>query len=169
MVATIAISPVKGKSPHGCSFKHGFVNLSNASGSTCIKPVANMTPAANALIIKKPSFSGLKAGTTLPMKGIHTPSAPATRMEASAMSLYWRASFFLPSFSSGSQGHLAKTWVVIMSKNKKETKASFPMPILIIVVEALLKHQQFCFFFSFSEENKSFGYLIWNPFFSYIE
>ncbi|KAJ0590664.1 hypothetical protein HanIR_Chr04g0200001 [Helianthus annuus] len=153
MVATIAINPVKGKSPHGCSFKHGDVKLSNASGSTCIKPVANMTPAANALIIKKPSFSGLKAGTTLPMKGIHTPRAPATRMEASAMSLYLRASLFLPSFSSGSQVHSANTWMVIISKSKKATKATFLVPILIMVVEALLKNQ-FSFSFSFKEEIK---------------
>ncbi|KAK7836356.1 hypothetical protein CFP56_022691 [Quercus suber] len=56
-----------------------------------MNPVDNITPAAKALMKKKMSFSGRKAGMAFPSIGIQTPIAPATRMEAIAASLYLRA------------------------------------------------------------------------------
>ena len=56
-----------------------------------MNPVDNITPAAKALMKKKMSFSGRKAGMVFPSIGIQTPNAPATRMEAIAASLYLRA------------------------------------------------------------------------------
>ncbi|KAL7227238.1 hypothetical protein ACSBR1_022157 [Camellia fascicularis] len=56
-----------------------------------MKPVARITPAANALMMKNTSFSGRSAGTDLPSTGRQTPIAPATRIEAMAANLYLSA------------------------------------------------------------------------------
>lgn len=53
--------------------------------------VARMTPAANALTTKKPSFSGFSEGSLRPRIGRRTPSPPATRMQAMAASLSARS------------------------------------------------------------------------------
>ena len=84
----MATSPVNGNFPQGFSPRQGEVSLSNASGSMWMKPVARITPAAKALIMKKMWFSGFRAGTFFPSRGMLTPAAPATRMEAIAASLY---------------------------------------------------------------------------------
>jgi hypothetical protein len=70
-----------------------------------MNPVARITPAAKALIMKKISFSGLRAGTFLPSKGMHTPTALATRMQAIEPSLYFSAALLL-SFSLTSASHV---------------------------------------------------------------
>ncbi|KAF9674481.1 hypothetical protein SADUNF_Sadunf10G0131700 [Salix dunnii] len=88
----MATKPVNGKLPHGFWARHGEVKLSNASGSMWMNPVARITPAAYALIMKKISFSGLKAFIFLPSRGRPTPIAPATRTESIEPSLYFSAS-----------------------------------------------------------------------------
>ncbi|KAL4585834.1 hypothetical protein LXL04_010460 [Taraxacum kok-saghyz] len=105
MVATIATNPVNGKSPQGCSFKHGEVKLSKASGT-------NITPEAKAFTKKKLSFSGRSAWKILPAKGRETPMPPAMRMQASAISLYFRTVLSLPLFSSRSQVQSANAMLV---------------------------------------------------------
>jgi len=71
MAVHIATKPMKGKSPHGCSFKQGKVRFSKASGNTWMKAVAKITPTAKAFMIKKISFSRLNAGITFPRRGMH--------------------------------------------------------------------------------------------------
>jgi hypothetical protein len=55
--------------------------------------------------MKKISFSGLKAGIFLPSKGMHTPTALATRMEAIEPSLYFSTAELL-SFSLAVESHV---------------------------------------------------------------
>lgn len=87
----MAAKPAKGKLCQGLSFKQGEVRLSKPSGKMWMKPVARMTPAAKALMIKKTSLSGEIAGIHLPRIGRQTPMAPATRMEKTAMIFRGRA------------------------------------------------------------------------------
>ncbi|KAK8705800.1 hypothetical protein V6N13_049391 [Hibiscus sabdariffa] len=74
-----------------------------------MNPVARITPAANALIMKNRSFSGLNAGIRDPNNGRLTPIAPATRMEAMAPSLYRSASALSRRTPSSSQVHSQET------------------------------------------------------------
>lgn len=72
-----------------------------------MNPVANITPAANALIAKKMSFSGRKASMVFPKRGTQTPMAPAMRIENIATILYLVAKEFLfESLVSGSHVQL---------------------------------------------------------------
>lgn len=76
-----------------------------------MKPVARMTPAAKALIMKNTSFSGLRAGIFLLSNGRLTPSAPATRMDAIEPNLYLSASFLFGGVASSLHVHSPKTIV----------------------------------------------------------
>jgi hypothetical protein len=108
---TMAKKPVKGKMPHGLLLRHGEVKFVNASGSTWMNPVARITPAAKALMMKKESFSGLRARNFLPSNGMHTPAAPATRMEAIEHSLYLSAVLLLL-FVFPASSHVQSPYVV---------------------------------------------------------
>ncbi|QCE02874.1 hypothetical protein DEO72_LG8g890 [Vigna unguiculata] len=113
MAVHIATKPVKGKSPHGCSFKQGEVRFSKASGNTWMNPVARITPAARAFIKTKIFFSGLKAGITLLRRGIHTPIALAIKIDTKAIILYLKdlavlRSSFSPSHSAATIGTTIK-------------------------------------------------------------
>lgn len=125
MAAIMATNPVKGNFPHGFSFRHGDVNLSKASGSTWMNPVANITPAAKALMMKKIGFSGCNDGIVFPRIGMQTPTAPATRMEAIAPSLYFRASLLLPPSSSASHVHSAEARAGSKRRMQKKERRSF--------------------------------------------
>ena len=113
MAVHIATKPVKGKSPQGCSFKHGDARFSNASGKTWMKPVARITPAARAFIKTKIFFSGLKAGITLPRRGIQTPIPLPIKIDSKAIILYFKdlavlLSSFSPSHSAATIGTTIK-------------------------------------------------------------
>lgn len=60
-----------------------------------MNPVAKITPAANALIKKNTSLSGLTYETFLTKNGRETPAALAMRIETIATSLYLSASVVL--------------------------------------------------------------------------
>jgi hypothetical protein len=105
----MAMKPVKGNFPHGFSLRQGDVNLSKASGSMWINPVAKITPAANALIMKKISCSGLRVGTLLPSNGMLTPTAPVKRMVTIEAILYLSASPLFFSVVSPSHVHSPDT------------------------------------------------------------
>lgn len=59
--------------------------MSKESGSTCMKPVAKIIPAANALTITKRLLSGLRAGIERENNGRHTPIMLVIKMETMAM------------------------------------------------------------------------------------
>ncbi|MCD9644217.1 hypothetical protein HAX54_032365 [Datura stramonium] len=59
--------------------------MSNESGSTCMKPVARIIPAANALTITKRLRSGLRAGIECVTSGRHTPIMLVIKMDIMAM------------------------------------------------------------------------------------
>ncbi|KAH0850072.1 hypothetical protein HID58_095810 [Brassica napus] len=86
IAAAMATKSVMGKSPHGDSSpRHGLVRLSVASGRMWTKPVAKITPAANAFTNMKKLLSDLR-----PKIGKQTPNTPATKMEKIAPILYLR-------------------------------------------------------------------------------
>lgn len=126
------MKPVKGNFPQGFSPRQGDVKLSNASGSMWMNPVARITPAAKALIMKKISFSGLKLGILRPSSGMLTPTAPAKRIVAIEANLYLSASLLFFSVISASHVQLqspdTRVGERIIKRNRKE-KA----PKLIII------------------------------------
>jgi hypothetical protein len=126
---SIAMKPVNGKFPHGFWLRQGLVKLSNASGNTWMNPVASITPAAKALIMKKISFSGRKVGIFLPNIGRETPIALAIRIELIATSLNLRAFALSRPCESSLQVHSAETKMGTKSKRRRrvEDRASFLM------------------------------------------
>lgn len=120
MAESIATNPANGKFPHGFSPRHGLVKLLKASGRTWMKPVARITPAAKALIMKKTSFSGRRAGILLPNIGRETPIALATRMEQIATSLNLRAVVLSRLRDSVSKPHSAETERGTRRRRKKK-------------------------------------------------
>lgn len=99
---SMATNVVNGNFFHGFSGKHTDVKHSNESGSTCMYPVASMTPEAKALTMENKSLSGWRAGTERENSGRQTPIKLKTKMEAMAMSfnfsacaLSWHAPFDL--------------------------------------------------------------------------
>lgn len=99
---SMATNVVNGNFFHGFSGKHTDVKHSNESGSTCMYPVASMTPEAKALTMENKSLSGWRAGTERENSGRQTPIKLKTKMEAMAMSfnfsacaLSWQAPFDL--------------------------------------------------------------------------
>ncbi|OMP03765.1 hypothetical protein COLO4_10211 [Corchorus olitorius] len=80
-----------GKFCQGLQWREVDVKFSVASGRTWINPVANIIPAAKALIMKKKFLSGRKALIVFPSRGTQTPMAPATKMDAMAAAWYFRA------------------------------------------------------------------------------
>ena len=99
---------MNGKLPQGFWPRQGLVKLSKASGNMWINPVARITPAAKALIMKKMLFSGFKVGIFLPTIGSETPSPLAIRIVHIATSLNFRASVLFLSSGWVSQLHSAK-------------------------------------------------------------
>ncbi|GER49550.1 inositol hexakisphosphate anddiphosphoinositol-pentakisphosphate kinase 1 [Striga asiatica] len=84
---SMAAKVENGNLRHGFSGRHGDVRSANESGSTCMYPVASMTPDAKALTRTNMSLSGCRAGTEWETIGRQTPAMLAARMEAMAMSL----------------------------------------------------------------------------------
>ncbi|XP_025801630.1 fe(2+) transport protein 1-like [Panicum hallii] len=66
--------------------RRGEVRLLKESGSTCMYPVAKMTPDAKALTMTKRLWSGQSAGTEREKSGRHTPITLATRIIGMAIS-----------------------------------------------------------------------------------
>jgi hypothetical protein len=87
--ANIAINPENGKLRHGTSGRQLLVRASAAASNMCTKPVAKMTPAANAFIKTKPGPPPLVLSRILnlrPMSGIPMPTIPDKRIAAMAHS-----------------------------------------------------------------------------------
>ena len=99
---------MNGKLPQGFWPRQGLVKLSKASGNMWINPVARITPAAKALIMKKMLFSGFRVGIVLPMIVSDTPSPLAIRIVLIATSLNFRALVLFLSSCWVSQLHSAK-------------------------------------------------------------
>jgi hypothetical protein len=103
--ANIAINPENGKRCHGTSGRQLLVRASAASSNMCTKPVANMTPAANAFVKTNPGPPPLVLLRILnlrPMSGIPMPTIPDKRIAAMAHSFSRSASDSLRHVSESS-------------------------------------------------------------------
>jgi len=122
----MAARPVKGNFPHGSSFKHGLLKLSNASGRIWINPVDKITPAAKALIKKNQLLPGVRLGMFLPAIGRDTPMALEMRMAMMAPILYLIVMLFGSWVrSSASQVHSPATWVARGRSARRSDKMEY--------------------------------------------
>jgi len=107
-----------------------------------INLVSTITPAAKVFTKKKIFSSGLNTGTTLPIRGIHTPIALTIKIDTKAVILYVkvfalsRSSFSLSQvYSSATKDETTTKWTRI----EKENNNRLFILILPIVDKSLTK------------------------------